>query len=39
MKIDLKKSGGDFLTVNTILLKQTPFLLDLSVILYVQWAS
>jgi hypothetical protein len=32
MKIDLKKSGGDFLFVNTFPPKQTPFLLDLSVL-------
>ncbi len=32
MKIDLKKSGGGFLSVNTFPPKQTPFLLDISVL-------
>jgi hypothetical protein len=32
MKIDLKKSGGDFSSVNSFPPKQTSFLLDLSVL-------
>jgi hypothetical protein len=32
MKIDLKKSGGDFSSANTFPPKQTAFLLDLSVL-------
>ncbi len=31
-EIDLKKSGGDFLSVNTFPPKQTSFLSDLSVL-------
>ncbi len=33
MKIDLKKSGGDFSSVNTFPPKQTILLLDLSVLI------